>query len=639
MIAAGIARRWRPPDKDGPGQHPLKVPPGPNQKLPPESAATIQETGAFATAVDLRQRGLYPIPLGGPEHRTPLVKGFTKNRAMPVEAIERLIKRHPIASLGLVTGWLILVVDIDSGDPAILRLVEERFGEAVIRIRTPRGGWHLYYRFAGERCRNLRREGLPVDVKARGGFVVAPPSVRQSGENVGKAYTFERGSWDDLRRLKAIKSGSLAPRVVLSSDHPAPPAAALRPQPVHQLGADTHYRNIMLFRSAMIRAPSWSSEKALLDAGIEINAKFNPPLDTDEVVKTVRSAWGYEERGENRLGRSSDLIRAASVTAALAAHPDAATLYPVLKHANAARDARGERFAASPAAMARDRVIPAWGNAPRRYRRALVVLVELLGLLVVVHRGGRCRGDARKFRFGKGAIMKPQLVVSNDDNQDFLLVVDLLKRDAAIRDIAQALNKSKSQVHRLKQRAVALGLLGKLVRDRAPKLAVVPSSAEGGPLSEGRGGHGGAGVESLTLTTSFGTKPEDRDKAVVKALNSGASIRQIATAFGLAKSKVLRLKHRAAAAGLLHVRREFAYRTGRFPAGLSRLPAARVSPEPGPEADGIEDVAIAIYETHLTRNARSWAAASPEVRDYVRAQAENAVSAWLRMKPVPQAIR
>jgi hypothetical protein len=156
-------------------------------------------------------------------------------------------------------------------------------------------------------------------------------------------------------------------------------------------------------------------------------------------------------------------------------------------------------------------VIPGW--QAHHYRRALARLVEL-GLLIIVHRGGRRKGDPRQFRFGKGAPMKPRLVVSNDDNQDFLLVVDLLKRDAAIRDIARALNKSKSQVHRLKQRAVALGLLGELVPDRVPELVpasvVVPLSAEGVPLSAGRGG---AGVESLTLTTSFGTKTEERDKA------------------------------------------------------------------------------------------------------------------------------
>jgi hypothetical protein len=64
--AALIERRWRPPDKDEAGQHPRKVPPAPKAKLPLNSNAIIPGIGAFASAaVDLRQSGLFPIPLGG----------------------------------------------------------------------------------------------------------------------------------------------------------------------------------------------------------------------------------------------------------------------------------------------------------------------------------------------------------------------------------------------------------------------------------------------------------------------------------------------------------------------------------------------------------------------------------------------
>jgi hypothetical protein len=249
---------------------------------------------------------------------------------------------------------------------------------------------------------------------------------------------------------------------------------------VHHLGAvDIGYRNNMLFRSAMIRAPSCGSEKALLDAGIEINAKFNPPLDLPEVVKTARSAWGYEERGENRLGlsRASGSMRPEFVRRLLAPHPRAEELHRLLKRFNGARDGRGESFAASPPAMAEAELIPCW--RPHHYRRALALLVEL-GLLVIVHRGGRRHGDARKFRFGKGAPMKPRLVVSNDD--DFQLIVEALNGGASIRQAATAFSLDKSKILRLKHRAAAAGLLlDGVSRGVSPRLSQVSHSEASHP--------------------------------------------------------------------------------------------------------------------------------------------------------------
>jgi hypothetical protein len=63
-------RRWRPPDKsDGPGQRPRKTPPSPENAAGTNQqhrADNSTERGVFASAaVDLRQSGLFPIPLGG----------------------------------------------------------------------------------------------------------------------------------------------------------------------------------------------------------------------------------------------------------------------------------------------------------------------------------------------------------------------------------------------------------------------------------------------------------------------------------------------------------------------------------------------------------------------------------------------
>ncbi len=152
--------------------------------------------GVFAdAAADLSRRGLCVIPVklvprdGGRFDKKPLVKGFTKFREPPGgRTLKKWARAHPEAQIGVVTGELsgIVVVDVDdrSGVDQALRI----FGGTPLIVRTRRGA-HLYYRWTGERCRNLRSEGLEIDVKGQGGFVVAPPSF---------GYFFERGSWDDL---------------------------------------------------------------------------------------------------------------------------------------------------------------------------------------------------------------------------------------------------------------------------------------------------------------------------------------------------------------------------------------------------------------------------------------------------------
>src|SRR5437588_8913304 len=85
---------------------------------------------------------------------------------------------------------------VDNDDPTVVHAMIERFGDTPLKTSTPSGGVHLWYRGAGEGCSNLRREGLEVDLKGVGGFVVIPPSIRPTGPYAGYAYDFLQGSWD-----------------------------------------------------------------------------------------------------------------------------------------------------------------------------------------------------------------------------------------------------------------------------------------------------------------------------------------------------------------------------------------------------------------------------------------------------------
>jgi hypothetical protein len=102
------------------------------------------------------------------------------------EVIAGWWRRWPHANIGLVTGGVLEVCDIDtsSGLHAVLDLLD------VIRppgplVRTG-SGWHLWYAASKLPSRVAVLPG--VDWRGRGGLVVAPPSLHANG----RRYTFQQ---------------------------------------------------------------------------------------------------------------------------------------------------------------------------------------------------------------------------------------------------------------------------------------------------------------------------------------------------------------------------------------------------------------------------------------------------------------
>jgi excisionase family DNA binding protein len=162
----------------------------------PDDATSV---GPFArSAGSLRALGLAVLPCGAGEKR-PLVAGFTRWRGPPAAStVADWASKFPTANVGVVCGLSGLVV-VDVDDPALVDTALAHFGATPLRVRTPSGGRHLYFRdTTGQRCRNLRlSHGAAIDVKGEGGFVLVPPSTSASGA----PYAFEAGDFSVLAQL------------------------------------------------------------------------------------------------------------------------------------------------------------------------------------------------------------------------------------------------------------------------------------------------------------------------------------------------------------------------------------------------------------------------------------------------------
>jgi hypothetical protein len=109
------------------------------------------------------------------------VKDATCNRAR----ILAWWSRHPQANIGLATGHLFDVLDVDGPeDEYVIRTLAASHGlqSSGPLVRTGGGGWHFYLAPTG--LGNASPAALAhVDWRGRGGYVVAPPSRHASGRS------------------------------------------------------------------------------------------------------------------------------------------------------------------------------------------------------------------------------------------------------------------------------------------------------------------------------------------------------------------------------------------------------------------------------------------------------------------------
>jgi hypothetical protein len=170
--------------------------------------------------------------------------------------------RHPLANIGLATGHLFDVLDVDGpqGELAIRAFAAEHgLVSSGPLVRTGGGGWHFYLARTG--LGNVHPQRLvQVDWRGRGGYVVAPPSRHVSG----RAYEFAPGR--DLDAPLAPVPTALRER--LRHRRADRPAAPVIPLPLADGTAHAYARAALAEELARVAAaPKGERNTRLWEAG------------------------------------------------------------------------------------------------------------------------------------------------------------------------------------------------------------------------------------------------------------------------------------------------------------------------------------------------------------------------------------
>lgn len=132
----------------------------------------------FIKAFEYAVRGYSVMPLRKNKLPTLMKWKEFQNRAADEDTIAGWWKQYPAANVGIITGKIsgITVVDIDlnaEGNKVSLDAFPPTF-----TVKTPTGGYHLYYEYCAEiqQTANTFPQFPNVDIRNDGGYVVAPPS-------------------------------------------------------------------------------------------------------------------------------------------------------------------------------------------------------------------------------------------------------------------------------------------------------------------------------------------------------------------------------------------------------------------------------------------------------------------------------
>lgn len=246
-------------------------------------------------AIKLFEQGFSVIPIG--QNKKPLIewKQYQSEKASR-EQLDAWWTQSPNANIGIVTGKIsnLLVVDIDPRHGGS----NEQFKNLLTpTVKTGGGGWHYYFSYK-EGLQNAVGIQKGIDIRAEGGYVIAPPSMHESGN------TYE---W-----LASPFEASLLPLPVLIKEWLTKSNHILKTLKTSNWdvdilqGTDNGNRNNSAASVAGKLLKRFPEKEWETEAWAHLqnwNSRNNPPLSLQELRTTFDSIKGIEA---NKLGQISN---------------------------------------------------------------------------------------------------------------------------------------------------------------------------------------------------------------------------------------------------------------------------------------------------------------------------------------------
>lgn len=256
------------------------------------------------TALGYAARGWLVFPCQ-PRGKQPATAHGLHDATTDPDQITAWWTRTPDANIAIATGTRsgLYVIDIDGPDgEATLELLEEMHGALPVTVMAITGGdgWHHLYAHPGGELRNTAGKlGPGIDTRGDGGYIIAPPSIHESGQ----PYEWAAGPDDiPLANLPgwvedALRSSARDARLPALPAMPgagpttryAAKALEERAREVATAGEGTrnHTLNQAAFRMGQLVAGGQTTEGHVVD--VLEHAARTAGLDAREITATIRS--------------------------------------------------------------------------------------------------------------------------------------------------------------------------------------------------------------------------------------------------------------------------------------------------------------------------------------------------------------
>ena len=207
------------------------------------------------------------------------------------EIIKGWWTKWPGSNIGVATGrdsgLVVLDIDPRNGGNDSLYKLEKEFGRLsdTVESQTGGGGRHFLFKYPNRHipCKGTIRPGL--DLKAEGGYIIAPPSRHASG----KLYRWELSSCPDDVELAPLSEWLL--QIIMKSQGNGQPGTSQ--QGAQQIPRGQRNNHLTSLAGSMRRRVM--TEPEIAGALLQVNAeRCVPPLDDEEVMSIARSVSRYE---------------------------------------------------------------------------------------------------------------------------------------------------------------------------------------------------------------------------------------------------------------------------------------------------------------------------------------------------------